>query len=71
MIFLTNRINQKKIRTIVAAFYAPITMHLLLIIFIPASMPRYYFYSIVIGISITIAYFTFKIIERSKRFVNY
>ncbi len=67
MIFLTNRINQKKIRTIVAAFYAPITMHLLLIVFIPASMPRYYTYSIVIGVSIAIAYVASGIIERSRR----
>jgi len=42
-------------------------MHLLLIIFIPASMPRYYIYSIVIGLSIAIAYVTSGITERNRR----
>ena len=67
MILLTKRINQKKIQTIVASFYAPIAMHLILIVFIPASVPRYYAYSIVVGVSTAIAYLASAILERGRR----
>jgi hypothetical protein len=66
IVFLIKTMKFHRIRTVLVAFYPPIFMHLLLILLIPTSAPRYYMYSIVIGISVSIAYLTSRIVERGR-----
>ena len=69
-ILLAKLISNQRIKRLIAVFYAPLAMHAILLFFIPTSVPRYYMYSIMTGIAISLGYFVSKVIDRGDRIAN-